>query len=193
MLCPTCEVDLTITDRQGVEIDVCPRVGASGSIAASSTRSWSGPAPRHPDRRLAATAPRHAPGVGAMMTTTTMTTTTMTIVALDSRAPHVARSLGSAISSTSTDDRGARGGIPALAPIVEASAMDQILELLKQLETLAAAWDGPLRAIRDLVYGSLPPELGDWLSANEWLLWGVVVTAALILVATLVGNLIGGE
>ena len=24
MLCPTCKIDLTITDRQGVEIDVCP-------------------------------------------------------------------------------------------------------------------------------------------------------------------------
>jgi len=25
MLCPTCKVELTITDRQGVEIDFCPK------------------------------------------------------------------------------------------------------------------------------------------------------------------------
>ena len=71
--------------------------------------------------------------------------------------------------------------------------MDQILELLKLLETLPAAWDGLLQATRNLVYWLLPPELGGWLSANEWLLWGVVVIVALMLITTLVGGLMGDE
>ena len=71
--------------------------------------------------------------------------------------------------------------------------MDQILEMLGLLETLPAAWDGLLQATRSLVYWLLPPELGDWLSANEWLFWGFLVILALMLVATLVGSLVGGE
>ena len=71
--------------------------------------------------------------------------------------------------------------------------MDQILELLKLLETLPAAWDGLLQATRNLVYWLLPSELSGWLSANEWLLWGVVVIVALMLITTLVGGLMGGE
>jgi len=71
--------------------------------------------------------------------------------------------------------------------------MDQILELLRLLETLPAALDGLLQATRSLVYWLLPSELGGWLSANEWLFWGVLVILALILVTTLVGSLVGGE
>ena len=71
--------------------------------------------------------------------------------------------------------------------------MDQILELLKLLETLPAAWDGLLQVTRSLVYWLLPPELGGWLSGNEWLLWGVLVIVTVMLVTTLVGSLMGGE
>ena len=45
----------------------------------------------------------------------------------------------------------------------------------------------------DLNLSAHAPELGDWLSANEWLLWGVLVIVALMLVTTLVGSLMGGE
>jgi hypothetical protein len=71
--------------------------------------------------------------------------------------------------------------------------MDQILEVLRLLETLPAAWEGLRQSMRSLVYWLLPPELGAWLSANEWLLWGVLVIVALTLVTTLVGSLMGGE
>lgn len=37
LLCPSCQVDLAMTNRQGVEIDYCP--AAYGSIAVSSTKS----------------------------------------------------------------------------------------------------------------------------------------------------------
>lgn len=71
--------------------------------------------------------------------------------------------------------------------------MDQILEILRLLETFPAAWNGLLQTIRDLAYGLLPPELDTWLAANEWLLWGALLIVALLLVLSLVGSLAGGE
>ncbi|MGE3270679.1 MAG: hypothetical protein AB7P40_18135 [Chloroflexota bacterium] len=71
--------------------------------------------------------------------------------------------------------------------------MDQILELLRLVETLPAAWDRLLEATRTLVYGLLPAEVGAWLAGNEWLLWGVVAIVTLVLVTTLVGNIVSGE
>lgn len=41
--CPNCKIDLVMSERQGVEIDYCPNVGACGSIAANWTRSSSMP------------------------------------------------------------------------------------------------------------------------------------------------------
>ena len=43
LLCPHCRVDLVMSERQGVEIDYCPKCRGSGWIVASSTRSSSGP------------------------------------------------------------------------------------------------------------------------------------------------------
>ena len=71
--------------------------------------------------------------------------------------------------------------------------MDQILELIRLVETLPAAWNGLVQTIRDLAYALLPPELDHWLAANEWVLWGAMVVAALFLIVTIAGALSGGE
>ena len=71
--------------------------------------------------------------------------------------------------------------------------MDQILELIRLVETLPAAWNGLVQTIRDLAYAVLPPELDGWLAANEWVLWGAMAIAALLLIVTIVGALSGGE
>ena len=71
--------------------------------------------------------------------------------------------------------------------------MDQILELIRLVETLPAAWNGLVQTIRDLAYALLPPELDRWLAANEWVLWGAMVIAALFLIVTIAGALRGGE
>lgn len=70
--------------------------------------------------------------------------------------------------------------------------MDQILEILRLLETLPAAWDGLLQTIRELAYALLPPELDTWLAANEWLLWGALLVMVLFAIVTVVGGLAGG-
>ncbi|MCC6178326.1 MAG: hypothetical protein IT305_23730 [Chloroflexi bacterium] len=71
--------------------------------------------------------------------------------------------------------------------------MDQILELIRLIEALPAAWGGLMQIIRDLAYGLLPSELDTWLAANEWLLWGALLIVALVLVVTVVGSVVGGE
>jgi hypothetical protein len=76
---------------------------------------------------------------------------------------------------------------------LETIAMDQILELLRLVETLPAVLGELLRMIRDVAYGLLPPELDIWLATNEWLLWGGLVIVALLLIVTIAGKLGGGE
>lgn len=71
--------------------------------------------------------------------------------------------------------------------------MDQIIELIRLVEALPAAWSGLVQTVRDLAYALLPPELDSWLATNEWLLWGALLVVTLFLVVTVIGSLAGGE
>jgi len=55
MKCPVCSVDLTMSERQGIEIDYCPQCRGvwldRGELDKIIERSQAMPAETHPDRR----------------------------------------------------------------------------------------------------------------------------------------------
>ena len=55
MKCPVCSVDLTMSERQGIEIDYCPQCRGvwldRGELDKIIERSQAMPAEAHPDRR----------------------------------------------------------------------------------------------------------------------------------------------
>lgn len=102
MMCPVCEVPLSMADRQGVEIDFCPDCrGGAGWIGANWTRSLNG----------ASTLWHPKPPKGPAMPTTGMANRADMAASTGGMASMAATAVNPGCMSCST-----RGGTPGVNP-----------------------------------------------------------------------------